>query len=84
MKKLKNNILPVGFWFYDEYGCKVEVIDYYKKWCIVKDAEHEEPYLLSIEFVKNIHNEMIEDRSKYNYPIPPRGRISAAFRRKKS
>lgn len=54
--------LPDDFWFDDERGTTVTVIGTIDKWCMVKDIEHEEPYVLPLEYVTSIYEESKEGK----------------------
>ena len=43
-----------------EFGHEVTVIAIADKWCMVEDIEHEEPYVLPLEYVTSIYEESKE------------------------
>lgn len=43
--------------FSDENGVDVTVLGVVNDWCVCEDIEHEEPYLLPLEFIQAIYNE---------------------------
>jgi hypothetical protein len=53
----ESKTLPDQYWFNDENGITVVVIGIIDKWCIVEDFDHEEPYILPLEFVVAIYKE---------------------------
>ena len=44
----------IGYWFLDENQQEVTVVHIWDKWCIVENECEEEPYILPLEYVRQI------------------------------
>lgn len=52
-----DRVLPDDFWYYNEYGHRVNVLGVVKDFAVLQNETTEDTYVVELEYVVNIFNE---------------------------